>query len=121
MSDCEAVRDVAFNAKEYATDNRLTIILFCFGLIKTRVVAKFSAYQHLSPEANEELSVRCLQLGFGALIGATGYSFLLYNATTGCNANEIFLFSLAASGWWPLTPTSLCDGGPCGCRCWRTI
>jgi hypothetical protein len=105
MSNCEAVRDVAFNAKEYATDYRLTIILFCFGLInilskhvQTRVVAKFSAYEHLSPEANEELSVRCLQLGFGALIGVTGYSFLLYNATTGCNANEIYLFFIG--GMW---------------------
>jgi hypothetical protein len=102
---CEAVRIVAFNAKEYATDYRLTIIIVCFGLInvlsqhvQTRVVAKFSAYEHLSPEANEELSVRCLQLGFGVLIGVTGYSFLLYNATTGCNANEIYLFFFG--GMW---------------------
>jgi hypothetical protein len=99
MSDCAAVRAVALNAKEFGKDYRLTILLLCFGcinvlsqLVQTRVVARFSSYEHLPPAVNEELGVRCLQLGFGVFIGLTGYSFLLYHAITGCNANEIYIF-----------------------------
>jgi hypothetical protein len=105
MSDCAAIRVVAFNAKEFGQDYRLTILLLCFGcinvlsqLVQTRVVAKFSSYVHLAPEVNEELGVRCLQLGFGVFIGTTGYSFLLYNAISGCNANEIYIFFFG--GMW---------------------
>ena len=103
--DCASVRKVSLDAKELIEGYFVTGLLlgfatinFLYQYLQNKVVAKFSAYEHLSPESNEETVVRCLQLWFGSIIAISGLAFLFYTGLTGCNANEIYLIYIG--GFW---------------------
>ena len=99
LIDCQAVREVNLDAKQFFIDYRLTAILLgltavniVLRYIQTGIVPKLSAYKHHSPETNEEISVRFLQLFVGPIVAFFGYGFLLFNAISGCNSSEIYIF-----------------------------
>ena len=123
--ECSDVSDLVFDAKALFLRFRLTIamiILTALNIvshhIKTTYIRKFEAYQHLTPEASEQLACRCMQFLFGVLIAGSGYGTLAINYLTGCNTNEIFIYFLGGT-WmncfdiheyisrWPLPPALL--------------
>jgi hypothetical protein len=123
--ECSDVRKLAFDAKDLLLQYRLTFAMVCLTVIniishhvKSTFIKKFEAYQHLTPQASQELGIRCMQLLFGVYIAGTGYATLAFNLATGCNANEVFLCFLGGI-WliffdiheyvcrWPLAPTLL--------------
>uniref|UniRef100_A0A0G4HBN6 Uncharacterized protein n=1 Tax=Chromera velia CCMP2878 TaxID=1169474 RepID=A0A0G4HBN6_9ALVE len=99
MTDCSATRELSLSVKSFVVDIRLTAILFLLTLInislhylQTRLVPSFSASSRFPPEVNEEVAVRILQLVIGTMITLAGIALLLYQAISGCNANEFFVF-----------------------------
>lgn len=99
MMDCEAVRDISLDAKQFFIRYRvsailvgLTVVNLLLQYINANVITKFSAHKHYSPDTNKMMGVRFLQLLFGLIVGLSGYGMLLFNAITGCNASELYLF-----------------------------
>ena len=126
MSDfCSAQRSAALAAKEVLLNYRLLIVLVCLFLINvfldqvhTKVLPRLKAYQYLSPESCQDLSMRILQLILGPIIFIGGIVSLLYQASTGCNISEIYVYWIAGTIFvsvdlhefvrrWPLRPTLL--------------
>ena len=121
-ADCTAVRTIAINYRDFFIDYRLTLsFIYCLSLvafmhhIKTKAVQRrFKAYPYLSTQAVEQLWTRLCQLVLGVILAIPGYSFLLFQWYTGCNASEIYILvfgtALALFDFmeillqWPLPP-----------------
>lgn len=99
MVDCEAVRESSLEAKLFFIRYRvsailvgLTIVNVLLRYMETNVVTRFSVYKHYSAETNQMMGVRFLQLFFGLIVSLGGYGTMLFNAISGCDASELYLF-----------------------------
>jgi hypothetical protein len=123
MSDnCSAVDDASVSARELWIEYRFLVLLFWMFLINVflehvqkNALPRLAAYKKMEAEICEELGMRLLQLLVGPFTAITGIGFLLYSASTGCNANEIYAYWLGGMAVimvdvhefirrWPLRP-----------------
>jgi len=83
--------------------------------VQKNALPRLAAYKKLEAETCEELGMRMLQLVVGPFAAITGSGFLIYSASTGCNATEIYAYWLGGSAVimvdvhefirrWPLRP-----------------
>jgi len=101
-SSCAAVRDFNVAAKEAFRQFSLLVVLSAMIVINMlldffakKVIPRFAVYKHLEAETCEELGMRMMQLLFGPIILLSGIGFMLYQAITGCNSNEVYVFFIA--------------------------
>lgn len=101
-SSCTAVREFNVAAKELWRQFSLLLVLFALFVINVilnsfqkKVIPRLAVYKHLQAEVCEEMGMRMMQLVFGPIIFLSGIGFLLYQAITGCNSNEIYTFYIA--------------------------
>jgi len=101
-SSCAAVHDFNVAVKELFRQFSLLVVLFALFVINVilhffqkNVIPRLAVYKHLEPEICQEMGMRMMQLLFGPIIFLTGIGFLLYQAISGCNSNEIYVFCIA--------------------------
>lgn len=122
---CSDVRNVAINARQIYLQFRLLVALVFLLIInifleriQTKIIPRLAVYKHLQPETRQEIGMRVLQVVFGPIISISGYGFLLFQAISGCNAMEIYLFFIGGISLlmvdvhefvrrWPLKPVLL--------------
>ena len=97
--DCARVREVSLSAKYLMIDYRLvfllvyiTVINILAHTIRTKIVARLPHMEKFPMATRDDLTYRHLQLLLGPIIALAGYAALLFNASTGCNASEIWFF-----------------------------
>ena len=122
---CNEASQLSLGVKNFVVENRigvgicgLTALNIISRFLRTSYISQWKAYPFLTVNGRRELETRCMQFIFGMYIALSGYAFGLYTLATGCNANEIYLFSMGGmwlvlfDGYeilqrWPLPPTLL--------------
>lgn len=125
QDSCAAVREFNLASKELWRQFSLLLLLSALLFINVfliffqkKVIPRLAVYKHLQAEVCEEMGMRMVQLVFGPIIFLSGICFLLYQAITGCNSNEIYTFYIAGFSLftidvhefvrrWPLRPPLL--------------
>jgi len=98
---CDDAHTAAFNAKAFFIDHRVIFIMgYCSVLNMLierfqRFLFGYEAVSHLAPEVNRQLAYRCGQLLISPFL-VLGYVILIFNAATGCDISELYVFYMAS-------------------------